>query len=57
MSADQDPYGEEFGDWESPYAHDDCTGCAMCEPWEGVPYEQILAARAAEVAARRSTMT
>jgi hypothetical protein len=57
MRADQDPYGLEFGDWEEPYAHDYCTGCAMCESWEGKPYEQIRAERRAEVQRRRSTLT
>lgn len=49
-----DPYGLEYGDWEEPYGHDDCTGCAMCAAWEGRSYEQIRAERLADVARRRA---
>ena len=48
-----DPYGEEYGDWEDPINHmmiTMCTGCAMCESWEGQSHEQIRAERRAAVA-------
>lgn len=49
-----DPYGLEFGDWEDPQTHDDCTGCAMCRDWEGRSYEAIRAVRRVEVSRRRA---
>jgi len=42
-----DPYGEEYGDWENPTTHTDCTGCPVCLPWEGRPYDVIRAQRRA----------
>jgi hypothetical protein len=44
-----DPYGEEYGDWEDPEVHTDCTGCAVCLPWEGRPYGRIRSDRRALV--------
>lgn len=47
-----DPYGEEYGDWEDPITHSMitmCTGCAMCEPWEGLSYNVIRSDRRAQV--------
>lgn len=58
MTAQTDPYGYEFGDWEDPQTeHDYCTGCDMCRPWEGRTHEQIRADRLAQVAARRPATT
>jgi hypothetical protein len=52
----EDPYGLMYGDWQDPFEHADdmCTGCTMCAPWEGRPYEQVRAERRAAVAARRA---
>jgi hypothetical protein len=52
----EDPYGLMYGDWQDPFEHADdmCTGCDMCRPWEGRPYEQVRDERRAAVAARRA---
>jgi hypothetical protein len=52
----EDPYGLAYGDWQDPFEHADdmCTGCTMCAPWEGRPYEQVRDERRAAVAARRA---
>lgn len=49
MTTAFDPYGAEFGDWEDPEVHTDCTGCATCLPWEGRPHAVIRAQRKALV--------
>lgn len=50
-----DPYGLSYNDWEDPEVHDDCTGCTMCESWEGRTYQQIRVARIVAVNKRRMT--
>lgn len=49
MTTTFDPYGLEYGDWEDPETHHDCTGCVTCLPWEGRAYETIRAQRRALV--------
>lgn len=56
MNHAPDPYGEEYDDWEDPYAHaflTMCTGCALCANWPGKTYDQIRTERINQVEARR----
>lgn len=53
MATALDPYGLEYGDWEDPATHDDCTGCSLCMWWEGRLHDDIRAERRVYVQRRR----
>ncbi|WP_190127133.1 hypothetical protein [Streptomyces inusitatus] len=55
-----DAYGDSLNDgWEDPEVHmwdTMCSGCALCDSWQGRTFEEIRSERRRYVKEKRATM-